>query len=222
MTTATMEKISGTTRGDEQWAHTRLSIYQMLSEFVIHKPSVHLLVRWQRILDRIDGAGAAVESFRDSLRGLEISSLPALCAIEEREYERLVGRRSARCVSLRESFYAGEEAERMAVRVRVQYERAGINLNKMAGEKDDELGVELEFMTALAERMTEGVRSREEQDELAALQLNFLEEHLLEWVPSFCAEVRKYTQSPLYVGLCTLMEEFIAADREWLSLRVRG
>ncbi|NGZ76190.1 TorD/DmsD family molecular chaperone [Saccharibacillus alkalitolerans] len=220
MTTATMEKNGSTARGDEQWAHTRMTLYQLLSDFIIYKPSVHLLMKWRRKLENAAWDNEAYSRFKAIIGEPGAASLPAFCAGESREYDVLVGRRQTAGIPLRESFYAGGEAETIACRASAEYDRAGVILNKTAGEKDDELSVELEFMAVLAERMTEGVRSRAEREQLARIQLGFLKRHLLPWVPSFCSEMRKHTESPLYLNLCGIMESLIVSDSEWLGARV--
>ncbi|WP_172196321.1 TorD/DmsD family molecular chaperone [Saccharibacillus qingshengii] len=220
MTTAMMERPESAAHGDEHWTYTRLTLYQLLSDFIIYKPSVHLLMKWRRHLERISWDNEAFGRFRVLVADRDTSSLPAFCAAESHEYERLVGRRQSSGIPLRESFYAGGTAEVTACRASAEYDRAGVILNKTAGEKDDELSVELEFMTVLAERMTEGVRSREERERLARIQLGFVKRHLLTWVPSFCAELRSHTESALYLELCGMLEALITRDYQWLSARI--
>ncbi len=220
MTTAMMEKQGSAVHGDEHWAQTRLTLYQLLSEFIIYKPSVHLTMKWRRKLEHTLWNDGAFLRFRSILAELEPSSLRPYCTAQAREYERLIGRRRGSGIPLRESGYVRVEAGLAACRAGAAYDRAGVTLNRTSGEKDDELSVELEFMAVLAERMIEGVRSRGERERLARMQLEFVQRHLLTWIPSFCEEMRAGTVSPLYLNLCAMLEAVLLFDRAWLSARV--
>lgn len=220
MTSATMEKAVMMEREENQWTHTRWMMYQLLSDFVIYRPSVHLVMKWRGKLQRLEWESEAFNRFKAIISEPDTTSLAAFCKGETLEYDRLVGQRQAG-IPLRESFYAGCEAELAAMRVSAEYDRAGVILNKTSGEKDDELSMELEFMAVLSERLTEqGVRSQGECEQLARIQWGFVKRHLLTWVPAFCGELRKHTESPLYLSLCALMEELIASDYAWLNERI--
>lgn len=220
MTSATMEKAGTGAREENRWTHTRWMMYQLLSDFIIYRPSVHLVMKWRGKLQRTEWENEAFDRFKAIISAPDTASLAAFCKGETSEYDRLVGQRQAG-IPLRESFYAGCESGLAAIRVSAEYDRAGVILNKASGEKDDELSMELEFMAVLSERLTEqGVRSQAECEQLARTQWGFVKRHLLTWVPAFCGELRKHTTSPLYLSLCMLMEELIASDYAWLDKRV--
>lgn len=217
MTSAMMEKTGAAAREEQNWTHTRWMMYQLLSDFIIYRPSVHLVMKWRSKLKRVEWPCEAFDRFKATISEPDAASLAAFCKGETREYDRLLERRQA-IVPLREAWYAECEAERSAVRASAEYDRAGVILNKTAGEKDDELSVELEFMAVLAERLTEqGVRSEAECEALVRAQSGFVKRHMQVWVPPFCAELRKQTDSPLYSSLCALMEELTACDQAWLD-----
>ncbi|OWA36120.1 hypothetical protein B9G55_09695 [Saccharibacillus sp. O16] len=220
MTSAMMEKTGATAREEKDWTHTRWMMYQLLSDFMIYRPSVHLVMKWRSKLSRTEWACEALDRFKAIIAEPDTHSLASFCKQETHEYDRLLERRQA-AIPLREALYTDCEAELSAVRASAEYDRAGVILNKTAGEKDDELSVELEFMTVLAERLTEqGVRSQTECEALIRTQLGFVKRHMSVWVPPFCAQLRQHTDSPLYLALCDLMEEVLTFDHAWLNKQV--
>ncbi len=220
MTSAMMEKTGTAAREEKHWTHTRWMMYQLLSDFIIYRPSVHLVMKWRGKLKRLEWQCEAFDRFKAIISGPDADSLADFCKRETQEYDRLLERRQA-AVPLREALYTDCGSELSAVRASAEYDRAGVILNKTAGEKDDELSVELEFMAVLAERLTEqGVRSKTECDQLMRTQLGFVKRHMRVWVPPFCGELRKHTDSPLYLALCALMEELMVSDYAWLGEQV--
>jgi len=212
-----MEKTGAAARQEKNWTHTRWMMYQLLSDFIIYRPSVHLVMKWRSKLRQTQWPCEAFDRFKTIISEPDTDSLASFCKNETREYDRLLERGRA-IVPLREAWYANCEAELSAVRASAEYDRAGVILNKTAGEKDDELSVELEFMAVLSERLTEqGVRSKAECEALVRAQAGFVKRHMQAWVSPFCAELRKQTDSPLYSSLCALMEELIACDQVWLD-----
>ncbi len=73
---------------------------------------------------------------------------------------------------------------------------------------EDHISIELEFMGFLNEEAAEA------EDIAAAMkeQRDFIETHLINWIPSFRADVRKYSETRLYPVLADLIESFIQAD----------
>ncbi|MCQ4088093.1 molecular chaperone [Saccharibacillus sp. JS10] len=218
MTSTVLEAFGVAAREEKIWTHTRWTLYQLLSDFIIYKPSVHLIVKWRNKLNRTEWDNAAFVQFRTLISEPEASSLAQFCKLQTQEYDRLIGQHS-----LRESFYASTESQHSAVSASVEYDQAGVILNRTSDEKNDELSMELEFMAVLSERLTEqGVRSQVECEQLAITQWRFLKQHLLMWVPAFCEEVRNQTASPLYAALSDLMDELLTADYRWLDTQVHS
>ena len=78
--------------------------------------------------------------------------------------------------------------------------------------KEDHLAVELGFMGQLcAESRGEAALENLER------QITFLEEHLLNWSPAFCADVAKFAGTGFYRGLASLTVGFLFCDRELLE-----
>jgi len=81
-------------------------------------------------------------------------------------------------------------------------------------EADDHLALELDFMcnlSVLAETAHQ-VGDLSKAEEVLKDQRAFLEEHLLAWVPQFAADLKASTSHPLYLGMTSMLEEFLLAD----------
>jgi anaerobic sulfite reductase subunit A len=75
---------------------------------------------------------------------------------------------------------------------------------------EDHLALELEFMTWLVEH-----GSPEEQ-------ADFLNTHLLDWVPAFAADIEKYARWDFYKAVGRITAAFLALEGEFLSTLVSG
>ncbi|WP_211285071.1 TorD/DmsD family molecular chaperone [Sporomusa acidovorans] len=88
---------------------------------------------------------------------------------------------------------------------------------------EDHIALELEFMVHLCQETQQALATREWSAVSACLkeQLDFLAQHLQNWVPAFCSDVEKYAETGLYQAVakitngylrleCTLLEELIA------------
>lgn len=82
------------------------------------------------------------------------------------------------------------------------YEAAGLTLDEEMNLVPDHLSVELLFMSYLIEND----RSGEQRD--------FMEGHLMPWVPAFCDEIRKHASTVFYKEAADLLKEFIASEHE--------
>ncbi len=121
-----------------------------------------------------------------------------------------------------ESFYRTEERIMVSgytLEVRNGYERFGLEFENRDSEPEDHIGLELEFMSHLCERCVQGLRTRDEsmlEDALCA-QNDFLDEHLLVWVPAFCNEVSRAAETDFYLGMAALTAGFLLWDRSLLD-----
>ncbi len=87
----------------------------------------------------------------------------------------------------------------------------------------DHIGVELEFMhhLCLAE-----LKALEEGDmasvkEIRAVELEFLNKHLLQWAPLYLINMKFEARTPLYFDGAEMALEFILSDNEYLSEEVK-
>ncbi|MEK4003976.1 TorD/DmsD family molecular chaperone [Paenibacillus sp. FSL H3-0333] len=200
-----------------RWLESRGLIYQLLVDFYGRKPSLSLVAQWSRNRE-MSVAAEMTEGGRELKRYLcsqEPSMLPAICEKEKLEYKRLMNERAVSSFVAREAAQLGREEEFCNVLSDV-YASAGIVFKKCSGEADDHIAIELEFMAVLHERMLYNSFSIRSAMELLEIQERFLEEHLLKWTPQFCARMNAATESPLYLGLSHMLEEFLPQDLHML------
>lgn len=99
------------------------------------------------------------------------------------------------------------------------YRAAGLEKDESWPESEDHVALELEYMAILTRRTIESLESGGEGAAFSQLvcQRNFLQDHLLNWVPLMTADMRKFAKTDLYLGLSYLTEGFLASDLEFLS-----
>ncbi|MFC1895708.1 molybdopterin-dependent oxidoreductase [Thermodesulfobacteriota bacterium] len=73
-------------------------------------------------------------------------------------------------------------------------------------EPEDHVAIELEFMARLCQQATE----------TTALEVEFLKNHLLEWVPSMCSQINQAAMSPLYRAMAQLLSGFLILETNLL------
>lgn len=118
-----------------------------------------------------------------------------------------------------ESVYFGKNRslfQQETLQVRLWYRRFGLESEKLHKEPDDHIGMELSFIANLSQR---ALRALEEKDETRFLKLlqaqrQFIAEHPLKWVSSWCSLVEEHSRTDFYRGLAILTRStlFILAD----------
>lgn len=106
------------------------------------------------------------------------------------------------------------------------YKHFGLGMNPDEGKRDlpDHLCAELEFLHFLtfkeaqardqAEEVTEAGQAGELLGGYILAQKDFLERHLLTWVPQFAEKVGQATPVPLYGALVRIAAEFVRRERD--------
>ena len=99
------------------------------------------------------------------------------------------------------------------------YRSAGLDKKNSWKEGEDHVALELEFEQVLANRTTEALRKGDEEEAAALLttQRNFLEDHLLSWVPMMTADMKRFAKTDLYQGLAYLTDGFLNTDKAFLD-----
>ena len=99
------------------------------------------------------------------------------------------------------------------------YRSCGLDKQPEWNVGEDHIAVELEFMRVLCLKSAVALRSGNEKEaqRLIATMGNFLNEHLLAWVPMFTADVRRFCKTPFYRGVALLTEGFLEADQQFLA-----
>ncbi|MFP4977664.1 molecular chaperone [Paenibacillus sp. CN-4] len=201
-----------------RWLECRGLIYQLLTDFLGGKPKLSLVAQWSQS-SNIGVAAEMTAGGRELKRYLcsqKPEDIPGICKRETAEYERLMQGGGARAFVPREAASLGREKEFCNVLSDV-YASAGIVFKKCGTEADDHIAIELEFMAVLHERMLYNSYTVRSAMELLEIQEKFLQEHLLRWVPEFCRMLNGATESPLYLGLSHMLEEFLPYDLSMLQ-----
>ena len=97
------------------------------------------------------------------------------------------------------------------VRVKEAYQKAGVVKSKEYPEPEDYIGLELKLMQYLAAE-TLKAETREDRNEYLKLQREFMDDHLLKWVPAFCDAVYEYKLSAFFKGIAKITKGFIILD----------
>lgn len=86
------------------------------------------------------------------------------------------------------------------------------------GLLEDHLGLELQYMGILVREGLAAIRAKDEAElrRNVGEEVTFLETHLLNWVPSFTRDLRKFAKEPLYQATARILDGFLPLDREML------
>ncbi len=104
------------------------------------------------------------------------------------------------------------------------YRAKGLCIEKMPGTPEDHLAFELEYMACLCCDARQAYLSGNQAElrESFAAQMVFLREHLLNWLPSFCADVGKYSETAFYRSAAKITVGFLRLDGENLEALIRN
>ena len=110
---------------------------------------------------------------------------------------------TTRACSCARAFYLGEEL--------------GLPADNTTPE--DHLSFEFQFMAKLIERAGAALDAGDEARyaELCAKQRAFFDEHLANWVPRLCADVRAYAQTAFYRGVADITEGFLQLEDQMIG-----
>jgi TorA maturation chaperone TorD len=96
------------------------------------------------------------------------------------------------------------------------YQKAGLQVSHDARERMDYLGLELAFMAELCGRENRLAKrgGKKARAGVLALEKEFLEEHLLLWVPEYCRLVIDAAKTDFFRGIACLLRGFLREERE--------
>ncbi len=122
---------------------------------------------------------------------------------------------------LYEGSYRGEPRTSIMLEISEFYKHFGLVTCQKEGKREfpDHLCTELEFLHFLTFREAEAVMDNEHDLLKGYLlaQKDFLERHLMLWVPKLCNRLQSSSHVPLYTQLAMITSIFITNDLEWLS-----
>lgn len=106
------------------------------------------------------------------------------------------------------------------IQVKNFYSKCFFQLPEECPEFVDHLGLEMDFMTKLAQKEAD-LWQKDERDEIEQnrkYQQDFLEQHLLVWTPGFAQKITQFATHPFYQSLGKLAKEFLAMEKERFDL----
>ncbi|WP_168928984.1 TorD/DmsD family molecular chaperone [Paenibacillus dokdonensis] len=222
MTTMTVKSLLDTAKG-VQWLQGRGWVYQLLIDFLENPPSLSQIALWQRQAAMreemaLTEGGRRLQEHWGKLEPCELSDV---CRMETKEYERLFTGPDALLPCVCESVYRTTDqrsGHRCLQQIREAYAACGIVFNKLQSEKDDHLTIELEFIAVAGEHMDNTQGLPECQLMWLDTQIDFLENHLLQWTPRLSNELTSLARTPLYREIGHIVSEFIPYDLQMLRL----
>ncbi len=121
-----------------------------------------------------------------------------------------------------ESIYVGEEGllfQESTLKVRDCYRRFGLLPEAYPRVADDSLALELGFMAELARRSADDLENGRRDALKESLQgaADFLDQHLLVWIPKYLERIFESETELLYPGLVRILNSFLKKDRETLT-----
>ncbi len=112
------------------------------------------------------------------------------------------------------SFYLSKSRSLMAdetIDVRKRYLEAGMSVKELYSTPDDHIGIELEFIYYLTQKIIESLESgeREEASELFKIRTDFISQHMGLWVPFFADKVVEATHTDFFRGAADMLKGLI-------------
>lgn len=94
-----------------------------------------------------------------------------------------------------------------------------LGLKKGYDIPEDHLFIQMEFMAFMCKETLSNLNAGDDETAQTLIedQKKFIEEHLLNWVPELCKDVKKFALTDFYKGLAAVTERFIAMDLIFLE-----
>jgi putative dimethyl sulfoxide reductase chaperone len=198
-------------------AARRIPVYWFLSDLFLMPPCIEQLPRLHAAVE--EGCGEHAMALEHGLSLLEKDAAALDGRALSDEFDRLLGSASGLGVPS-ESLHRHRGLQRRnAEPVTAAYQEAGFGLPVSSVTPADHIGVELKFMALLSCREMQGWR--EDNWALATSWLQrerrFLDEHLLQWAPDYCALLTRETRLDFYRGLAALTTGMLLCERQHVA-----
>ena len=123
-----------------------------------------------------------------------------------------------------ESVYFSDERmtfQQQTLDVRNWYRRFGLQAIRLYQEPDDHIGLEMLFVSHLAQRSLQTLDQNETAafEGLLSAQCDFLTAHLLRWVALWSEDVRTHTKTDFFRGIALLTQGVLAEISATLNLK---
>lgn len=99
------------------------------------------------------------------------------------------------------------------------YREEGLDRAEESTELEDHIAFELEFMSYLCQKTTEALKDGDKGGALGYLkkQKDFLEEHLMRWVPAFCDDVQRVARGDFYKAVAKITIGYLRMEQDLLG-----
>lgn len=208
-------------------ARLRQAIYRLLAALFLYPTEARrrALVEVPRALqpERVLVAFPFFLPWERLLRAL--ADLPASTVLQD-EYVRLFtpGFDGCRCAPYESAYRRGQGASAggLCAELEREYASVGLALSEDPHEPADHLAVELEYMAFLCGWEAEAwERGTGEARELLGRERDFLNRHLVRWVPEFARSLREQEAAAVYRAGALACEAFVEQDLDLVCLLSR-
>lgn len=195
------------------WLYSRVMTYRLLSEMLQRRPTLSKLIEWRKEAGRIRILSGQSNPLISMLENIPLTNIIQYAYDECVQYDQLfTEQRLPHHPRASEYLLSAQESWSYEATLNSIYARAGIAFKKMDQETDDHIGIELEFMSLLAERMAENESNRLELHAAIKAQADFLENYMLPWVPAFCRELDAAADHTLYQTWAETVSAYLNED----------
>lgn len=96
------------------------------------------------------------------------------------------------------------------------YRAAGLEKNESWREGEDHVALEFEYMSTMATRTADALRSADTKLAQSLLndQSHFLQDHLIAWVPNFTQDVERCSTTKFYRGFALVTRSYLECEME--------
>ena len=200
-------------------AARRIPVYWFLSDLYLMPPCIERLPQLRAAVE--EGCGEHAMTLEHGLSLLEQDA-----AVDDRALNDEFNRLFVKSTDAPDLGSPSESSQRRrtsqrqnAETVTTAYQEAGFGLPLSSVTPADHIGVELKFMALLSCREMQGWR--DDNGALAASWLQrerrFLDEHLLQWVPDYCALLMRASRLKFYRGLAELTTGMLLCERQHMA-----
>lgn len=203
-----------------KWLEGRIVVYDLLRQLYLRPPTPEVLSLVRSLRLNLEAAPGAIRKGLELLQGSsgDKTVVPALVA----EYTRLfVGPEQVPVPPFESCYRTGDSLvmQEVTTQVRRAYLEAGLLARRLYSDPDDHVGMEWEFLYALAEKAADA-QARGDATEVEIWHVKrrrFLEDHLLRWGPQFCDRLLAAASHPFFRGLALFTQGVLDVEAQELA-----
>ncbi len=203
-------------------SEARCRIYWFLAGFYMEKPDAKFIAGLKTILENVRSELHYTSGFagiRDAIEEDNPHQLSQRLSVEFTRLFRGIKRGYGPPPPYESVYREGRLMGETAVRVMKFYEKAGFGIIDEEAGPQDYIGTELKFMSLLCLQESGAWEKGNRQNAFRIINLekDFLEHHILTWVPEFCSLIRRETREKFYEGVAELTCDFLETDCEYIK-----